>query len=90
MKTLLPDPIQQIGIAQFGIRLRRGEITSEAVTRQYLERIAALLSPSRFVSSFKMSFRFRGYFFARVPPLSMIIMAFVDIVSQSQFRISGI
>ncbi|MBT8363627.1 MAG: amidase [Deltaproteobacteria bacterium] len=42
MKTLPPDPIQQLGIAQFGIRLRHGEITSEAVTRQYLERIAAL------------------------------------------------
>ena len=42
MKTLPPDPIQQMGIAQFGILLRRGEITSEVVTRQYLERITAL------------------------------------------------
>jgi aspartyl-tRNA(Asn)/glutamyl-tRNA(Gln) amidotransferase subunit A len=44
MKTLPPDPIQRMGIAQFGIRLRRGEISSEAVTLQYLERIAALNS----------------------------------------------
>ena len=42
MTTLPPDPIQQMGIAQFGILLRRGEITSEVVTRQYLERITAL------------------------------------------------
>ena len=44
MKTLPPDPIQQMGIVQFGIRLRRGEISSEAVTLQYLERITALNS----------------------------------------------
>ncbi len=42
MKTLPQDPIQQMGITQFGIHLRRGEISSEAVTLQYLERIAAL------------------------------------------------
>lgn len=42
MKTLPQDPIQHTGIAQFGIHLRRGDISSEAVTRQYLERIAAL------------------------------------------------
>ncbi len=44
MKTLPPDPIQQMGIEQFGIHLRRGEISSEAVTLQYLERISALNS----------------------------------------------
>ena len=42
MKLLPQDPIQKMGIAEFGIHLRRGEITSETVTRQYLERIAAL------------------------------------------------
>jgi aspartyl-tRNA(Asn)/glutamyl-tRNA(Gln) amidotransferase subunit A len=44
MKTLPPDPIQQMGIAQFAMHLRRGEISSEVATQQYLERIAALNS----------------------------------------------
>lgn len=42
MTTLTPDPIETGGIAGFAKRLRAGEITSEAATRAYLERIEAL------------------------------------------------
>ncbi|MSO54488.1 MAG: amidase [Rhodospirillales bacterium] len=41
MATLPPDPLAD-GIARFGERLRRGETTSEAVTRAYFERIRRL------------------------------------------------
>jgi len=41
--TILPlDPLAEGGIREFGERLRRGEITSEEVTKAYLGRIKAL------------------------------------------------
>ncbi len=42
MSELVDDPLGNGGIAEFGRRLRAGEITSEAATRAYLERIEAL------------------------------------------------
>ena len=42
MTTLPPDPLVPGGIARFGERLRAGEITAEAATQAYLERVAAL------------------------------------------------
>ena len=49
-----PDPLAEGGIGEFGARLRRGEITSEAATTAYLERIEALeprLSAYEFVAT---------------------------------------
>lgn len=40
--TVPPDPLDGIGIAGFGERLRSGKISSEAVTAAYFERAAAL------------------------------------------------
>jgi aspartyl-tRNA(Asn)/glutamyl-tRNA(Gln) amidotransferase subunit A len=40
--TLAPDPLAQGGIEGYGRRLRHGEISAEAATEAYLERIAAL------------------------------------------------
>ena len=42
MAKLTPDPLGTGGIAEYGDRLRRGEITAEQATQAYLERIAAL------------------------------------------------
>lgn len=42
MTSLSPDPLEPGGVARFGERLRRGEITSEAATRAYLDRIDVL------------------------------------------------
>ena len=42
MTPIPPDPLAEISIAQFGTHLRDGSITCEAVTRAYLDRIAAL------------------------------------------------
>ncbi len=42
MQTLPPDPLAGIGILELGNRLRSGETTAEAVSRAYLDRIAAL------------------------------------------------
>ena len=42
MAVLPDDPLQPGGIAAYGERLRKGEVTAEAVTRAYLERIAVL------------------------------------------------
>ena len=42
MKTIIPDPIQQTGIEQYGISLRKGETSAEEITKQYLKRIDAL------------------------------------------------
>jgi aspartyl-tRNA(Asn)/glutamyl-tRNA(Gln) amidotransferase subunit A len=42
MTTLPPDPIGRGGLADYGRRLRGGEITAEAATRAYLDRIEAL------------------------------------------------
>ena len=42
MITLPPDPFEPGGIAGFGARLRNGEISAEAATRAYLDRIATL------------------------------------------------
>ena len=42
MTTLPPDPFVPGGIAEFGRRLRRGEITAVAATAAYLERIEIL------------------------------------------------
>ena len=47
MKTVPPDPLEGIGIAEFGLRLRRGEITAEGAAGRYLDRIAALDSRLR-------------------------------------------
>lgn len=40
--TLPADPLQGIGLATFGRQFRDGALTAEAVTRAYLQRIAAL------------------------------------------------
>jgi aspartyl-tRNA(Asn)/glutamyl-tRNA(Gln) amidotransferase subunit A len=42
MVNIVSDPLADGGIERFGQRLRAGEISSEAVTRAYLERIAVL------------------------------------------------
>ena len=42
MNDLAADPLAGSSLAQFGARLRRGEITSESATGFYLARIAAL------------------------------------------------
>jgi aspartyl-tRNA(Asn)/glutamyl-tRNA(Gln) amidotransferase subunit A len=42
VKTLPADPLERIGLAEFGSRLRSGATTSESATRAYLDRIAAL------------------------------------------------
>ena len=42
MKNLPADPLDGSSIAEFGIRLRRGEISAEFATEQYLARIAML------------------------------------------------
>lgn len=42
MRPLPSDPLAQCGIIKLGNRLRSGETTTEAVTRAYLDRIAAL------------------------------------------------
>ena len=44
MKSLPADPLGGIALEEFGLRLRRGETTSESATRAYLER-GALLEP---------------------------------------------
>ncbi|MDO8595384.1 MAG: amidase, partial [Sulfuricaulis sp.] len=44
MTKLPPDPLDGCSIAEFGIRLRRGDITCEAATRSYLARIECLES----------------------------------------------
>ena len=44
MKSLPADPLKGFSLEAFGLRLRRGEITSESATRAYLER-GALLEP---------------------------------------------
>lgn len=42
MTSLPADPLAEGGIAAFAVALRNGEITSEAVTKAYLDRIAIL------------------------------------------------
>lgn len=42
MAQLTPNPIGASGIADFAVRLRKGEITAEAATEAYLARIDAL------------------------------------------------
>jgi len=42
MCLLPPDPLAACGIVELGNRLRSGEISAEAVTRTYLDRIAGL------------------------------------------------
>ena len=42
MTNLVPDPLVPGGIANFGQRLRAGDVTAEAVTEAYLARIEAL------------------------------------------------
>ncbi|MCZ6636830.1 MAG: amidase [Alphaproteobacteria bacterium] len=42
MTALPPDPLEDGGIAEYGQRLRSGDITAEAVTRAYLDRIGRL------------------------------------------------
>ena len=42
MATIPSDPFEPGGIAGFGERFRRGEITSEAATNAYIKRIEAL------------------------------------------------
>lgn len=42
MSSLPPDPLASGGVAEYGKRLRRGEITAEAATQAYLARIEIL------------------------------------------------
>ena len=42
MTQIPEDPLTESSIAQFGLSLRKGEITCEEITRVYLDRIAAL------------------------------------------------
>ena len=42
MTTLTPDPMEPGGLAAYGERLRKGEVSAEAATGAYLQRIEAL------------------------------------------------
>ena len=42
LEVLPPDPLAGLSLLEFGRRFRRGELTSESVTRAYLARIAIL------------------------------------------------